>query len=163
MCTQLEQSTADVTVDDAVIQASQMRQLDKPDKYDVQLVRDWTFHSDGGDGFPDLETPGEQLPWGTVEQPKDDDLLCLKGRGGDQDIFTRWLAGTFLDRFNDWLQKRKFWQRYLENANKQQKPSDAFFRMSFQLTRFVSLLTIEKDLGSSTKTLAWWIGPKQRS
>ncbi|MCJ1351511.1 MAG: hypothetical protein MMC33_001495 [Icmadophila ericetorum] len=123
----LNNPDTDSLPDDAIIQASQMRQLDKPDKYDVQLVRNWTFLSDGGDGFPDLETPGEKLPWGTLEEPNDDDLLCLKGRG-DQDAFTRWLAGTFLDSFNDWLQKKKFWQNYLEKADKQKRPSDAFFR-----------------------------------
>ena len=78
-----------------------MYKIERPDKYDLELVASWALHPHGGHDFPD--DPGEHLAWGDNKHPINHDLLCLKSRSATRDRFTRWLTGSGLARFHEYM------------------------------------------------------------
>ena len=78
-----------------------MYRIERPDKYDLDLVAKWTVHPHGGYNFPD--DPGEKLGWGENKNPVHHDLLCLKPRSVTRDRFTSWLTGSGLSRFHEYV------------------------------------------------------------
>ncbi|MCJ1369387.1 hypothetical protein MMC20_000598 [Loxospora ochrophaea] len=75
----------------ALLQATRLHALSPPSKGDLSLLRTWMMHPKGGANFLDGDEDGI---WDEANQ---DDLVCLATSRGEQDPFTRWVTGPFLN------------------------------------------------------------------
>lgn len=80
--------------DDALLQHSRLYQLPKPNKHDLQLLREWYQDPDCGGMFMPLP---ETNAW---HEDLTEDLVALSARKPDGDVVTSWITDSVMLRFH---------------------------------------------------------------
>jgi hypothetical protein len=88
-----------ILLDDCLAQQALLASLESPNKYDVELLRDWLRRPDMGD-FPILSH--DKDAW---HKETEYDLIAISGRK-DTDSFTQWVSTSLVPTFHALLGKR---------------------------------------------------------
>ncbi|KAG7008159.1 hypothetical protein G7Y79_00007g022840 [Physcia stellaris] len=87
-----------MALDHALIQTSQLLQLPKPPKQQVEILRSWLEHPNEGKSF--LRRVDNDI-W---KEPNEGDLIALATDACQEDAFTRWVANRPLTVFHRYVQ-----------------------------------------------------------
>lgn len=82
------------SLDEALLVQSQISKLDKAEKCNLEILRDWLCKERGGDGFL---SGLESKAW---NEEATADLIALSAQQYEGDRFTQWLANTVIPRFH---------------------------------------------------------------